>query len=171
MALTNPNVTASYVPLTIGDLYIRYTIRAKTKTALQERMRPSLKWKRPYPELSLLAHGVLAQAGRDAIPDHNRCGVPFTDSSRRRILQCEALLWLCSDDPDLLWWAMLADYPIRRLHHTFRPLLHKFCLEHRDIALKFLLPDYAMAWCLPPKRHTPEISTAQNRADQTCVPA
>jgi hypothetical protein len=159
MALTNPNVTGMYTPLNIGDLYLSYTVRAKAKNSLQARMRPSLKWKRPYPDLSLLAHGVLAQAGRDAIPDHNRCGVVFTDSPRRRVLQCEALLWLCSTDPDLIYWAMLADYPIRRLHHTFKPLLHKFCLEHRDIALKFLLPDYAMAWCLPARMVPADTST------------
>ena len=83
---------------------------------------------------------------RDATPECDRGGTPFLDSIRRRRLQCEALIWLCSNEPDLQYWAMLADYPLSALHHKFKPLLLHFGLSHTVVAHSFTLP----AW-MPPR--------------------
>jgi hypothetical protein len=97
--------------------------------------------RKPYPELSYLAHAVLAQAGKDGTPECERGGEhPHGFSTAIRMRQFQALVWLCGTDPDLMYWLQLAAYPIHRLHHKFCPLLLKLAGEHPELAEKFLLP-------------------------------
>jgi hypothetical protein len=125
-----------------NDVWVTYTARGRTRSNAIARLRPTPEAKRPYPHSSHLAHAVIAQAIRDATPEKDRGGKPFMDNTKRRRLQCESLLWLCGNDPDLLYWAMLADYPIRHLHSQFRPLLLHFMEQHREIAESFHLPTW-----------------------------
>jgi hypothetical protein len=104
-------------------------------------IRPIHPNRKPYPELSYLAHAVLAQAGKDATPECERGGEhPHGFSTAIRMRQFQALIWLCGSDPDLLYWLHLAAYPIHCLHHKFVPILYKLTVEHPALAQKFLLP-------------------------------
>jgi hypothetical protein len=85
---------------------------------------------------------VIAQAVKDATPEAERGGRGFRDDIRRRRLQCESLMWLCGTDPDLQYWSMLADYPLRNLHLRFRPMLRQFILHHPTVAESFSLPEW-----------------------------
>ncbi len=129
-----------------NDVWVTYTVRGRTRSNAIARLRPTPITKQPYPHSSHLAHAVIAQAIKDATPDKDRGGNRhFIDTIRRRRLQCEALLWLCGNDPDLTYWAMLADYPIRNLHNQFKPLLRHFIEQHRDIADSFHLAEWALS--------------------------
>ena len=126
-----------------NDVWVTYTVRGRTRSNAIARLRPTPDAKQPYPHASHLAHAVIAQAIRDATPEKDRGGRHFADTIKRRRVQCEALLWLCGNDPDLQYWAMLCDYPIRNLHNQFKPLLLHFLAQHRDIAESFHLAEWA----------------------------
>ena len=114
----------------LNDVWITYTARAKTKTSARARMLIANPHKPyPYPEMHCLAYAVIGQAAKDALPEKER-------GPKRRIgptticRQYQALIWLCSDDPDLRFWAKLADYPTCRLRQTFAPKLAEFLKAH-----------------------------------------
>jgi hypothetical protein len=153
-SLRGQNVAVPLRTPNTSDVWIQYSARGRTRSNAIARLRPEPEPRKRYPELSYLAHAVIAQACKDAAPhkspkmnDHN-----LEKMSKDRLkLQCQALLWLCSDDPDLEYWADLAEYSIHSLHHEYLPVLERFCHEHTRIALAFSLPRWALEWCLPPR--------------------
>ena len=130
-------------PFCAADIFHAPTVRGRTKWNANARLRPTPQSKRPYPELSYLAHAVIHRAIKDAQPELEFGGKPRKASVQMRRCQCESLIWLCSVDPELCYWAMLADYPLSGIHAKFRPLLRHFVAQHPTIAGSFNLPE----WC------------------------
>lgn len=141
-SLRGHNVAVPLRTPNLSDVWITYTAKGRTRSNAIARLRPTPQARHPYPGQSHLAHAVISQAIRDATPEKDRGGKPFKDDTRRRRLQCEALLWLCGSDHDLCYWAMLADYPIHNLHQRFRPLLMAFIERHNAVASTFHLPSW-----------------------------
>jgi hypothetical protein len=113
-------------------------------------LRPTPQLKRPYPDLSHLAAAVLHRAYCEATPEVDRGGKNGPDGATKYpnsvlIAQCEALLWLSSADPDLLYWMQFIDRSVGELHAIYRPMLMKFIVAHPTIAAKFALPGWTRA--------------------------
>lgn len=124
-----------------GLAWLPPPVRMRSRQGRLSYIRPVHPNRKPYPELSYLAHAVLAQAGKDATPEWERGGQhPHGFPTAVRMRQFKALVWLCGSDPDLLYWLHLAAYPIHCLHHKFVPILYKLALDYPHLAAKFLLP-------------------------------
>ena len=153
-SLKGQNVAVPLRTPNTADVWIQFSARGRTRSNAIARMRPEPEPRKRYPELSYLAHAVLAQACKDAAPEKSpkmNCHNIAKMSKARLELQCKALLWLCSDDADLLYWADLAEYPVHGLRHEYLPMLERFCHSYPRIACQFSLPRWAVDWCLPPR--------------------
>ena len=121
-----------------GEVFIQQPIRPHTMLGRAANLRPQIQHRVPYPTIHCLALAVLAQAAKDAQPEQQRGGRDRVFSEAVRERQFKALTWLCSGDPDLLYWCELADYPCHCLRHKYRPLLDKAIRDWPWLADRFI---------------------------------
>ena len=147
-SLRGQNVAVPLRTPCLSDVWITYSAQGRRKSNAIARLRPVPQTRHPYPDLSYLAHAVIGQACKDACPE--KCPKMKAEyivrlSKSRLQAQYMALAWLCSDDPDLRYWAVIADYPMHAIHHEYRPLLIKFIEAHPDVAARYDPPKWVRA--------------------------